>query len=172
MTKNEFLNNVMPLKNKLYGFAISLLKNKEEAKDVLQDTFVKIWTSEKKLEDYTNIESWCMTLIRNRCLDLFKRKDRNNTGLEDQYNLSAPENEPNRKLEMKESLKQVMKIIDHLPALQKEIIHLRDFQEKSYKEIAAILEVDMSNVKVNLHRARKTIKEKMIKINQYGMQSI
>jgi len=172
MTQKEFLHNVMPLKNKLYSFAIGLLKNKEEAKDVVQDTFLKVWKSEKNIGDYTNLESWCMTLVRNRCLDIFKRKDRNNTGLDEYVYLKSEDNQPHENLEIKESLIQVKKIINSLPLLQQEIIFLRDFQEKSYKEIAEIVAIDINNVKANIHRARKTIKEKMNKISNYGMQSI
>ncbi len=172
MTKEEFIHNVMPMKNKLFGYAINLLKNREEAKDVVQDTLVKIWTSNKEIKEYTNIESWGMTLVRNRCLDLFKRKDRNNTTLDLHFGISSDQPTPTDQLETNDRLRKVKKIIDNLPEIQREIIYLRDFHEKSYKEITEIIDLDMNKVKVYLHRARKTIKEKMIKIDQYGMQSI
>lgn len=171
MTQTEFKHSVLPLKNKLFCYAYSILKNKEDAKDAVQDTMLKIWAQQKELSEYNNIESWCMTLIRNRSLDFFKSKARHHVNTDDQRNLYDMHVVPDQELEQKDLLKKVKEIIANLPLLQQEIIHLRDFQGKSYKEMAKILKSDMNNIKVNLHRARKTIREKTNKMNAYGLQS-
>ena len=84
MTQEEFQNNVLPLKNKLYCFALSILKNKEDARDVVQDTMLKIWQNNKALDEYKNIEAWCMTMTRNRSLDKLKLKSNRHERVEDQ----------------------------------------------------------------------------------------
>lgn len=172
MTKEEFENNVLPLKNKLFCFALSILKNKEESRDVVQDVMLKIWSSGKKLKDYNNLEAWCMTLIRNRSLDKLKVKSNRFEQVDGKYDISSETPDPMKKLVQKDLLDRIGKIIETLPANQQEAIQLRDFQGYSYKEIAEILEIDMNLVKVNIHRARTTIKKQIIKLNSYGLQSL
>lgn len=172
MTREEFQNNVLPLKNKLFCFALSILKNKEEARDVVQDIMLKIWESKKSLKEYKNIEAWSMTLVRNRSLDRLKLKSNHHDNIDDKYDISSNTEDPMKKLMTKDLLDKVKSIIDALPATQKQVIHLRDFQGYSYKEIAEVMDVDMNLVKVNIHRARTAIKNKILKMNSYGMQSI
>ncbi len=171
MTKEEFQNTVLPLKNKLFCFANSYLENHEEAKDVVQDVMLKVWENRSKNGEIKNIEAWCMTLVRNRSLDKLKLKSRKNVRMDDSYNHFSDESNLQANLENKDLLQKVKSIIQQLPSAQKEVIRLRDYNGYSYKEIAEVLDIDINLVKVSLHRARKAIKENMNKIMAYGMQS-
>ena len=171
MTPEEFKSQVLPLKNKLYAFALSLLSNTEEAKDVVQDIMVKVWEEDKDLNEYRNIEAWCMTLTRNRSLDRMKRKDYRQDDVATMHHLKQEDRDPFHALSEKELVMKVKKLVKKLPVLQREIILLRDFQEHSYEEICEVLNIEMNQVKVYLHRARKFIKEEIKKLQVHGIQS-
>ncbi len=67
--------------------------------------------------------------------------------------------------ETKESVRQVMSLVKNLPLRQQEIFHLREVEGLSYEEIAGHLDISLEQVKVNLHRARKSIRERMLNQN-------
>lgn len=170
MTKEEFNQSVLPLKNKLFGFSFRYLKCSEEAKDVVQDVMLKIWEAKRPVSDYNNLEAWCMTLVRNQFLDKLKRKGRNHLAVEDQFDLADDVTSPHRGLEERELVREVEKCIEKLPDRQRTVIELRDFQGKTYKQIAEICETDINVVKVSIFRARKAIKEQLEKLNEHGLQ--
>jgi RNA polymerase sigma-70 factor (ECF subfamily) len=70
---------------------------------------------------------------------------------------------------MQESLNRIGQLITSLPDKQRQIIHLRDVEGYSYAEICEIMDLDMNQVKVNLFRARNAVREKITKINAYGL---
>jgi len=76
---------------------------------------------------------------------------------------------PHEKTEVHDSMEYVSQLIASLPEKQRQVIHLRDVEGYSYNEICEILELDMNQVKVNLFRARNAVREKLIKINAYGL---
>ncbi len=170
MTASEFQNHVLPLRDKLYSFAWKFLLNAEDARDVVQDVMMKIWEEGKEPAEYRSMEAWCMTLTRNRALDRIKRKNFREGSLdydvliEPQFS-DAPINDA------KEALNYVKELLKDLPVIQREIIELRDFGDLSYEEIAAELQIDINQVKVYLHRARKFVQEGLNKIMQYGLSA-
>ncbi len=168
MTLEEFKNHVLPAKNKLFRFALNYLKNTEEAEDVVQDVLIKIWDKNEQIEFYKNIEAWCMTMTRNLSLDRLKSKHNHLNSIEDTYDLHVDEVSPYEKTELEDAVGSVKGFINQLPEKQKNVIHFRDIEGLSYKEIADIMKIDMNQVKVNLFRARKTVKEKLLSIDNYG----
>lgn len=171
MTTEEFKSQVLPLKNKLYAFALSMLSNTDEAKDIVQDVMLKVWEENKDLNDYRSVEAWCMTLTRNRSLDRMKRKDYRQDDVTELHDLKQSDRDPLKALSEKEMVAKVKKLVGKLPSIQREIIMLRDFQEHTYEEICDILSIEMNQVKVYLHRARKFIKEELRKLQVHGIQS-
>ena len=167
MTKSEFQIHVLPLKQKLFAFAWKLLRNNEYAGDVVQDVMLKVWEENKSLQDYRNMEAWCMTLTRNKSLDKMKRKDYRGLGL-DQVQVAEQGFSFGNQADAKEALALVVDIIKSLPDKQREIIELRDFADLSYDDIAAQLNIDINQVKVYLHRARKQVQLSLHKIMCYG----
>jgi len=157
------------LKNKLFRFSFSYLKDEEESKDIVQEVMIKVWEDLQSKKAIANIEAWCMTCTRNKSLDRLRNKSFGNQSLDDQYNLQNNEEDPLEIMENKELLGQVHAIVEQLSDKQKEVVRLRDFDGMSYKEIEEIMGLDMNQVKVNLFRGRKYIKEKMQKILNYGL---
>jgi RNA polymerase sigma-70 factor (ECF subfamily) len=76
---------------------------------------------------------------------------------------------PEENAVMQENMKRIGELMTSLPEKQRQVMHLRDIEGYSYNEISEILEMDMSQVKVNLFRARNTVREKLQKINAYGL---
>ena len=78
MTQTEFLNIVMPFKDKVFRLAKRLLVSTEEAEDATQEVFIKLWNNKAKFKAYKNIEAFSMTMTKNFCLDKLKSKQAQN----------------------------------------------------------------------------------------------
>lgn len=170
MNIESFQNRVLPVKNKLFRFALRFLGNEDEAKDIVQEVFVRVWNGREQMNEIQNWEAWCMRVTRNLSLDRIRAMARRQTQpLEDGYAVRHDSMTPHESTEMLESMNRIGQFIAALPEKQRQIIHLRDVEGYSYNEICEIMELDMNQVKVNLFRARNAVREKMTKINAYGL---
>jgi RNA polymerase sigma-70 factor (ECF subfamily) len=170
MDLEAFENRVLPSKNKLFRFAFRLLGNEDEAKDIVQEVFIRVWNGRDQMAAVQNWEAWCMRITKNLSLDrirvLTKKKTR---PIEESFDLHHDALTPLESTEMGESMQKITQMIAALPEKQRQVMHLRDVEGYSYQEICEILELDMNQVKVNLFRARNAVREKMTKINAYGL---
>ncbi|MEM7108399.1 MAG: RNA polymerase sigma factor [Bacteroidota bacterium] len=171
MSLEAFKTKVLPVKDKLYRFALKLVKSEPEAQDVVQEVLIKVWDKRNDMYKVENLEAWCMRVTRNLCLDKLKSKYASKTsGLEENFEISQGEKaNPYRSTEMKDIMQNIGNLISSLPDKQKQVIQLRDVEGFSYKEIGDIMEIDMNQVKVNLFRARKAVRENLLNINAYGL---
>jgi RNA polymerase sigma factor (sigma-70 family) len=170
MNLEEFQNRVLPAKNKLFRFALRMLGNEDDAKDVVQEVFIRIWNGRDQMDQIQNMEAWCMRITKNLSLDRLRAQQRRGTQpLEDSFDIQQADLTPDQRTEMGESMQNVSQLIAALPEKQRQIIHLRDIEGYSYNEICDIMEIDMNQVKVNLFRARNAVREKLLKINAYGL---
>ena len=168
MQQTEFLNTVLPFKDKVFRLAKRLLVSTDEAEDATQELYLKLWTNKSKLGEYKNVEAFAMTMTKNYCLDQLKSKRSNNlTLVHSNYkdnNISLQ-----RSVEVNDSVSKVHEFIEKLPEKQKLIIQLRDIENYDYDEIGKILDLQPTAVRVALSRARKTIREQLIKQHNYGI---
>ena len=168
MKQTEFLSTVLPFKDKVFRLAKRLLVSTDEAEDATQELYLKLWTNKNKLGEYKNVEAFAMTMTKNYCLDQLKAKRSNNlTLVHSNYkdnNISL-----HREVELKDSISKVHEFIEKLPEKQKLIIQLRDVENYDYDEIGKILDLQPTAVRVALSRARKTIREQLIKQHNYGI---
>ena len=169
MNQNEFVLLINPFKDKLFRLAKRLLVSTEEAEDATQEILVKLWTKNENLEVYNNVEAVAMTMTKNYCLDQLKSKRASNLKIV-HTNFTDKEPSLDKQVEDNDSLKWVEKIINQLPEQQRLIIQLRDIEQCEFSEIAKITEMNETAVRVALSRARKTIREYMLKANSYGVQ--
>lgn len=168
MTQNEFLNLVLPLKDKVFRLSKRLLISREEAEDATQEVFVRLWNKKEELKNYNSIEALSITMTKNYCLDRLKSKQASNLQLV-HSNYSSTEAGLDKKTEDRDHLRWVEKIISQLPETQKMVVQLREIEELEFEEIGKIMETTPENVRVILSRARKTIREEIEKINNYGI---
>ncbi len=169
MNLEDFETRVLPAKNKLYRFAFRLLGSSDEAKDVVQETMIKVWSG-RDMAEVQNMEAWCMRITKNLSLDKLRSKQRRSTSpMEEGFEVRQEGLSPFDKTVLKESMKRIDELMTKLPDKQRQVMHLRDIEGHSYNEICEILELDMNQVKVNLFRARNAVREKLIKLNTYGL---
>jgi RNA polymerase sigma factor (sigma-70 family) len=170
MNLEAFQNRVLPTKNKLFRFALRFLNNEEEAKDVVQEVFIRVWNGREQMNEVQNWEAWCMRITKNLSLDRIRSMSRKNAQpLEQAFDVHHAELTPHETTELQESMQSINTLIAGLPEKQRQVMHLRDVEGYSYNEICDILELDMNQVKVNLFRARNAVREKLMKINAYGL---
>ena len=169
MQQSEFLNKVMPFKDKVFRLAKRLLVSSEEAEDATQELYLKLWRSREKISSYKNIEAFAMTMTKNYCFDRLKSKQANNLSLV-HSNYKEKGISLDRKTEISDSVSIVHELISKLPEQQQLIIQMRDVEQYEYKEISKILGIQPTAVRVALSRARKTVREQLIKQHNYGIR--
>ena len=168
MTQSEFLEIVMPFKDKLYRLAKRLLVSSEEAEDATQEILMKLWSGKKKMASYRNVEAFAMTMTRNFCLDRLKSKQAGNLKLV-HSNYSDDASSLQKEVEVRDSLGWVEKIMDELPEQQRVILQLRDVEAYEYEEIEKLMDMKPTAVRVALSRARKAVREKLLEKHRYGI---
>ncbi len=168
MKQSDFLKAVLPFKDKVFRLAKRLLVSTEEAEDATQELFFKLWKSKEKLSNYDNVEAFAMTITKNYCFDRLKSKQASNLTLV-HSNYKEKETSLDKKIEQQDSVHKVHKLIEKLPEQQKLIIQLRDIEQYDFDEICKIVNMKPTAVRVALSRARKTIREALIKQHNYGI---
>jgi RNA polymerase sigma factor (sigma-70 family) len=168
MKPEEFNIQVLPLKHKLYRLSLRMLGRVEEAEDTVQDAFLKLWTRRDDLGGYSSVEAFAMTVTKNLCLDRIRSKSFQTERLTDRRE-SALGTDPGDIVEKNDYTGFVRQIIEYLPEQQKAIIHLRDIEEMEYDQIAEIMELNVNAVRVNLSRARKKVRDTILKIQGYEL---
>lgn len=168
MKQSEFLKSVLPFKDKVFRLAKRLLVSTEEAEDATQELYFKLWKNKEKIAEYKNIEAFAMTMTKNYCFDRLKSKQASNLTLV-HSNYKEKETALEKKIEQKDSVNQVHKLIEKLPEQQKLVIQLRDIEQYDFEEIGKMLDLKPTAVRVALSRARKAIREELIKQHNYGI---
>ena len=168
MNQHEFMNLVNPFRDKLFRLAKRLLVSTEEAEDATQEVLVKLWNKNEGLGEYRSVEALAMTMTKNFCLDQLKSKRAGNLKIV-HNNFTDREASLQQKVEDCDSWEWVEKIINQLPQQQQLIVQMRDIEQYQFNEIAEILEMQETAVRVALSRARKTIRDFMTKTHSYGI---
>lgn len=159
----------MPFKDKVFRLAKRLLVSTEEAEDATQEVLLKLWNNKSKIAEYNNVEAFSMTMTKNFCLDKLKSKQAQNLKLV-HSNYKDEHASLQKQIELNDSLGWVGKIIQELPEQQRMIIQLRDIEQYDYDEIAEMLDMNQTAIRVALSRARKTIREKLTNTHNYGIK--
>ena len=139
--------------NNLYAIAFNICKNPSDAQDVVQDTFIQYYTSKKEFEDEQHLRAWLIRVAINKAKNM-------TLTFWHQHKVSLEEYMETLTFETPESenlFEEVMK----LPKKYRIVIHLFYYEDYSVKEIAEILKLSQSNVKVRLSRARTLLKESL-----------
>lgn len=168
MDQSLFVSTVTPFRGKLYRVALRLLVSTDEAEDAVQEVMLKLWAKRDDLDRYTSVEALAMTMTKNFCLDQLKSKRAGNLRI---VHSNYTDGDPGlqRRLEDRDTMRIVEKMMEGLPEQQKMIVQLRDIEQYEYEEIASIMGMNETAVRVALSRARKTLRESMIKTHNYGI---
>lgn len=169
MNQNEFIQLINPFKDKVYRLAKRLLVSREEAEDATQEVLLKLW-NKPDLKELRSVEAMAITMTKNYCFDQLKSKRAGNFSLISELD-NRSEASMSRQTEDRDSLEIVNQLINQLPEQQRIIIQMREIEECEFETIAEALDMNETAVRVALSRARKTIREKMNKIHNYGIRN-
>jgi len=168
MNQTEFLEIVLPFKDKVFRLAKRLLVSSDEAEDATQELYFKLWKNKSKIETYDNVEAYAMMMTKNYCLDQLKSKRASNLKLV-HSNYQDESSSLQNNIEYKDSANIIKKMMNDLPEKQRMIVQLRDIENYDYEEIGKILNMEPTAIRVALSRARKTLREKFVKKQNYGI---
>ena len=167
MEQKEFLNTILPCKNTLYRLAKRLLVSSDEAEDAVQEVFLKLWKGRDNIHHYRSPEAFAVTMTKNYCLDRLKSRQASNLKIVHTNYKNSDNIE--KDVEATEGVELVTRIMQTLPEKQKMIMQLRDIEQFEFSEIAQMLSINETAIRVALSRARKTVREQLIKQYNYGV---
>lgn len=167
MELQEFKTKVLPVKDRLYRIALSMLRSVQEAEDTLQDVMVKLWDKRGQLDKYRSIEALAVTITKNQCLDKLKSKKHKNQLDIQEMEIDSGFATPYRRVELSDSMSVMIRAFESLPDQQRLLISLRDIEGFSYDEIAEQTGLEVNNIRVGLSRARRKARELYLKIENY-----
>lgn len=165
MELNKFKIIVLPLRERLLNISLKLLENREDAEDVVQEIFLKLWRIRDSLAEYNSVEALAVTMTKNLSLDKLRLKKIQ----EDESVLQKIESgikSPVEQLEQADAVACIRILIERLPTLQQQIIRMKDVEGYELAEIAEITGTKIEAVRSNLSRARKKVREQFIALNQ------
>lgn len=170
MNEQTFLDRIMTVQDSMFRLAKRLLISKEEAEDAVQEVVTKLWANMTHIATLSNIEGYAMTMTKNYCLDRLKSKQAAQLRLV-HYKHDSATNSLDKQLNALDSVSMVMDFMKSLPSQQQLILQLRDIEQYEFDVIAEITELSEGAVRVALSRARKKIKEQLIKAHQHGIET-
>lgn len=161
---------MLPLKNILFRMALRITQRKEEAEDIVQETLIRIWNKRDEWDKIDSIEAYGLKICRNLSVDRTRQKGFQHESIDEVQILpTGADTNPYEQMMQTDRLMLVRRIINALPEKQRSCIQLRDFEGKSYKEVAEILGISEDQVKINIFRGRQAIKHKYEQIEGYGL---
>ena len=169
MKEISFLDDILPLNDKLFRLALRITFDRAEAEDVVQDTMIRVWNKREEWTQFGSIEAYCLTVAKNLAIDRSQKKEAQNVELTPEMEEESEISGPYDQLVNNERMSIIHRLINELPEKQRLIMQLRDIEGESYKEIAKILNLTEEQVKVNLFRARQKVKQRYLEIDEYGL---
>ena len=161
----SFQKDILPLKNELYRLALRITLNAADAEDVVQETMLRVWNRRHQWNEIESIEAFCLTICRNQALDKTRRMGRRDESLNEDIH-QRPDHSytsnPEEQVIQQDRLQLLNRLINQLPEKQRTVMQLREKEGKTYKEIADVMGITEDQVKINLFRARQTIKQQFL----------
>jgi len=165
MKKASFPKVVQQHKDCVLGYSYYFLRNREDAEDVTQDVFVRLWQHWDEI-DKNKIKAWVMQVAHHRCIDFTRKRKRIH---KDSYKTASKPNttvyqsstkmqDPNEQFELNETQRLLLNALEGLPERTKSMMLMHYFQDLKFETIADILDVNINTVKVTIHRGRKMLK--------------
>ena len=150
----------------VFSLALKMLCDEEEAKDTVQDTFIRVWQSIRDYDPQRTFTTWLYTIASRLCMDRLKRKKRIVSVKEDEQSLKdyATDNDSQRTLENSEWIAIVRLMADKLSDKQKLVFTLCQLEGLSSEEVQEITGLDARQVKSNLYVARQTIRKRLMEL--------
>lgn len=157
MTARQFTDTFMPLREPLYRVAYYILESGQDAEDALQDLYVRLWNSRDTLDSILNPKAYCMTMMKNECIDRIRRVQISKVSATQAESLPDDGN-AQHSLEVKEQVEQVMKSMSLLTDNERKVLRMRVMEDMTYDEISERTGMNNLTLRVLLSRARMKIR--------------
>ena len=164
MPASLFKQLLLPLYPRLQRVALRLLDNAEDAEDMVQEVYMKLWSKRDALPDVKDVEAYCVTLTKNMCIDRLRIAEAEKEDMDEVPIMLAETDDVEAQVERHDAVEQVKQIIGTLPEHQQQVITLRDIEDCSFEEIVEQTGLTAVNIRMLLSRARKTIRERFKKL--------
>lgn len=164
MPASLFKQLLLPLYSRLQRVALRLLGNTEDAEDIVQEVYMKLWSKRDALPDVKDVEAYCVTLTKNMCIDRLRIAEADKADVDEIPTMLVATDDVEAQVERRDAVEQVQQIIETLPEHQQQVIILRDMEDCSFEEIAEQTGLTAVNIRMLLSRARKTIRERYKKL--------
>jgi RNA polymerase sigma-70 factor (ECF subfamily) len=156
---------VRAYEGRLYGVAVSLVHNSEDARDLVQDTFVRAFKSLELYDPERPFLGWVLSVCRNICIDFLRRRRYGRSMDDDQdersFQLADPGAETDRSLLDSETRSLIWKALSLLSSEHREVLVLKDIQDLEYGEIAEILNIPQGTVASRVYYARQALRKSL-----------
>ena len=161
----------------VFNLCLRMLKNRDDAEDVAQDVFIKVFSMLERYDERYAFRSWLFKIAANQCIDFIRTNRVKLLRLDEPVHYRGEEIErqlpddapgPDEALQSREVASLLRQITDELPPHYKAMIVLRHQEQLSYEEIAQLMELPLGTVKARIHRARAMMKDKLSKRRGVG----
>lgn len=157
--KQAYAHIINKYKNQLYATILRMTKNPQDAQDLVQEAFIKVYNQLGKYDQKGPFSSWMYRVAINHCMDEFRKKHYQMKQVEVNDEKVINPNHPEIIFLKKEKRRQLERLIGTLPEDERMIILLRYVNELSYDEISDLAEIPLSQVRNKLHRAKKKMRD-------------
>ncbi len=177
--QQEFQTEAVPHKDALYNYALKIVRNSDDAQDLVQDTYYKAYKNYHQFQGGTNSKAWMFMILKNTFINNYRKLKREPSKvdydeIEDIYeNIKSEQSENNNlDLDFYNNLfdDDLSSALAKLPEKMKEVFLLCDLEGYSYEEISEIVDIPIGTVRSRLHRARKLLQDELFgyaKVNGY-----
>ena len=161
MTHDYFTQIYLPLSGKMYALAYNLLRNREEARDCVQDVYAELWNKRDTIEPDKPPLPFVLTMVRNNCLD---RLEARSTQADEESIETLLDHNTEKQIDAVSDLNAVIQLIEKLPPDQKTVLRLRTIDGLEIDQIQELTRFSRENIYTLLSRARKSLKELTAKL--------
>ena len=166
MDAREFKQRFMPHHRLLYRVAYQLTANAQEAEDLLQDMYLKLWQKRDELPDEAMKQAYLVSMMRHLFYDQ-RRLKRLDTSMELKEEASPPdERNLDRQIDSQDEARQMEQLINGLPERDGRIIRMHLVEERSYEEIEQDTGLSQGNIRIIVMRTRQKLKQQFIKMTK------
>ncbi len=156
--------------DKLYHMAYRMLNNRQEAEDVVQDTFLRVYKNLDRYDEALKFSTWIYRIATNLCIDRLRRRkptysldaeSSEHEGLDGYSMLPGDDRTPEAELILSDTQRIVHQAIESLPAKYKTVMMLRYIHDLSLQEVGDILDMPVTTIKTRVHRGREFLRKKL-----------
>lgn len=156
MSTEEFTELYLPLRGALYRVAFFILESEDDAMDAVQDLYLKLLSSPDALETVRNPKAYCITLMRNICLDRVRKASRHpNTEVMEAVSDESPADE---RMSDRQRIKDICQKLSSLPERERTVLRMKVFEDLSYDEIQKRTGIGYLSLRVLLSNARRKLR--------------